>query len=218
MEEDGAIACLAYSPDGKLIAIGKFSDDPGVNEVRLSDSLTGKVVRTIVVDNRVDHSGRRDTYVTGGGGVPMSFVLGPFFGVSDVAFSGSGEELACASLDGTTRIWGVTSGRELATLRGRAGLGGSVAFSPDGKRIATGNSDGTASVWDVAESGGLAAAQDSVAGSAPRLVPIANACWSPQVPRWPPSALTTRKAMDCSVSSIQAQVSPRFARFQRGSR
>ena len=43
----------------------------------------------------------------------------------------------------------VTTGNELAILRGHAGMMVSSAFSPDGKRLATGSRDRTAKHWDL---------------------------------------------------------------------
>jgi len=48
------------------------------------------------------------------------------------------------------KVWDVTSGSELKTLRGHAPFITSVSFSPDGKHIAsTCQGDGTAKIWDV---------------------------------------------------------------------
>jgi WD40 repeat protein len=72
--------------------------------------------------------------------------------VHDVAFSPDGKMLATGSEedDYTAKLWDVTSGRELAALKGHTGRVTHVAFSPDGKIMATGSNDYSAKLWDVA--------------------------------------------------------------------
>jgi WD40 repeat protein len=65
-----------------------------------------------------------------------------------VAFSPDGTRLATASGDRMARVWEVTSGTELHTLRHGSAVVG-VAFSPDGTRLATASSDRTARVWEL---------------------------------------------------------------------
>lgn len=52
--------------------------------------------------------------------------------------------------DGFVRIWEVSSGRLLRTLRDHSNWVWSVAFSPDGTKVAAGYNDGTISLWNVA--------------------------------------------------------------------
>src|SRR5262249_44367615 len=47
------------------------------------------------------------------------------------------------------RLWEISSGKELRTLRGHSQPISSLAFSPDGKRIATGSEDHTVKIWDT---------------------------------------------------------------------
>ncbi|HEV2373673.1 MAG TPA: NB-ARC domain-containing protein [Streptosporangiaceae bacterium] len=70
--------------------------------------------------------------------------------VTTVAIAPDGAWLAAGGLDGTVRIWDVTSGRQRATFNGNAGPVMAMAVGPDGRWLATAFSDGLVRVWDVA--------------------------------------------------------------------
>jgi WD40 repeat protein/uncharacterized caspase-like protein len=63
--------------------------------------------------------------------------------VRSLAFSADGKTLASGSLDGTVKLWDVSTGAELRTLKGCL-----VAFSTDGKTLAVADV-GTVKLWDV---------------------------------------------------------------------
>jgi WD40 repeat protein len=76
--------------------------------------------------------------------------------VSSVAFSPDGRMLITGSRglvdgsrDSTARLWDVTSGTEVAVLRGHEDRINSVAFSPDGRTVVTGSQDKTVRLWDL---------------------------------------------------------------------
>lgn len=75
--------------------------------------------------------------------------LGHTSGVHTVAFSPDGRSLVSGSDDNTIKLWDVSNGREIRTLKGHGEVVRSVAFSPDSHSVATGNSDGTLKLWDV---------------------------------------------------------------------
>ncbi len=66
-----------------------------------------------------------------------------------LAFNPTGDLIASASLGATAKVWDVTTGRELVTLRGHTDRVLSVVFSRCG-RLATASHDGTVKVWDAA--------------------------------------------------------------------
>jgi WD40 repeat protein len=75
--------------------------------------------------------------------------LGHSEAVTAVAFSPNGRIFASGSGDRTIKVWDVSSGRELRTLRQPDWIT-TLAFSPDGLTLASGAGDGTIKLWDVA--------------------------------------------------------------------
>jgi RNA polymerase sigma factor (sigma-70 family) len=121
------IHCLAFSPDGALLASTGFVDPrKGIGRaaipIRLWQVATGREVRRLE-----GHLG----------------VL-----VGSIAFSPGGKLLASASWDNTVRLWDTASGKEVYQFIGNQGWEG-VAFSPDGKTQAAGEGQ-TIRLWEVA--------------------------------------------------------------------
>src|SRR5262245_25014816 len=48
---------------------------------------------------------------------------------------------------GEIKLWDLTAGQELLTLKGHAGCVRGVSFSPNGKVLASGSADGTIRLW-----------------------------------------------------------------------
>jgi WD40 repeat protein len=118
----GPISGLAFSPDGKTIAIAGI-------DVRLWDIVSGKPIGRPLMG-------------------PLSGLALPTFGTG-VAFSPDGKTLAIAGID--VRLWDVATGKQIGqplTVPSSGGQMRGVAFSPDGKTIASGGND--IRLWDVA--------------------------------------------------------------------
>src|SRR6186713_1959782 len=69
--------------------------------------------------------------------------------IQSVAFSPDGSKVLSGALDGTLKLWDVSSGRILRTFGGHKDWVNSVAFSPDGSKALSGSADKTLKLWDV---------------------------------------------------------------------
>ena len=52
-------------------------------------------------------------------------------------------------MDNTLKVWDLTTGKELFTLKGHSDLVYAVAVTADGKRVISGSWDNTLKVWDL---------------------------------------------------------------------
>jgi hypothetical protein len=124
----GATTAVAFSPDGRTIAIGGTDSDVRKGSVQLADAATGRVL-----------------------GPP--FLLPSM--VWGLALSPDGTTLltGCGDEDGEygdVRRWDVRTGREVGSPLRHRGKVAALAYSPDGRRFASGSRDGTARLWDAA--------------------------------------------------------------------
>ena len=154
---------LAFSPDGRQVAIGdepgrQFADDA---RVAIWDVRRGQIMQTVpdfVGDVAFAPDGER--IVTAGpegarvwdvrSGTVEATMAGHTGGVNSAAFSPDGRRVATAGSDGTARIWDAASGEQQLLLHGHSALVANAVFSDDGKRLATASADGTVRVWALA--------------------------------------------------------------------
>jgi WD40 repeat protein len=67
--------------------------------------------------------------------------------INVVTFQPGGTRLASDGADRTIRIWNVTIGAQILTLRGHRRAIERLAFSPDGTTLASTTLDGTVELW-----------------------------------------------------------------------
>jgi len=153
----GAVRAVAWSPDGKRLATGGAD-----RTVKLWDAATSQELATLkghfgeVFSVAFSPDGKNiatcsDDFTVKLWDVNATLELTTLKSdrpVRSVALSPDARMLATDS--GTrARVWDAITGRELASLQGRAGGVQSVAFSSDGKRLATSGIDQPAKLWDL---------------------------------------------------------------------
>ncbi|HEY9643535.1 MAG TPA: serine/threonine-protein kinase [Coleofasciculaceae cyanobacterium] len=83
------------------------------------------------------------------GEVPNTLNDGHTAPIRSLSLSGDGQLLASGSADQTIKIWDMTAGKLLQTLKGHTAPVWSVALSQDGKTLVSGSQDNTIKIWDV---------------------------------------------------------------------
>jgi WD40 repeat protein/predicted Ser/Thr protein kinase len=159
LRQDGEVASVALSRDGKILASGSFGTirlwDVAEGELQLDPiAAHNKWITTLVFspDGKTLFSGSDDstirlwnsqtgarklTIATGGGAVKT------------LAVSPNGTILASGSADKTIKLWNPTYGDRLQTLSGHQGAVNSLAISSDGKILASASDDKTIKLWDL---------------------------------------------------------------------
>ena len=157
-QHDGPVRCVAFSPDGKMLASG--SDD---QTVRVWDLATGQPVQTLPAFSQVTSitfSPDGKTLASGAAdrniciwdlttGKPRFMLWGHSQPVYSVSFSPDGKFLASGSSDSTIYLWDAGTGQPLQSLHAPQGIIASVTFSPAGGAMASASADGTVCLWDL---------------------------------------------------------------------
>jgi WD40 repeat protein len=157
------VQSLAFSPDGKLLAVGMQMIQAGARgEIHLWDVAAIKEVGLIKVGGSV----RTLHYLPDGTGLVAAsenevrvwdaatraekFVCkGHKATVTGVALSPDGSTLASSSQDGTVKVWDAKTGALLRTLEGHTNQVQGIACGPDGKLLASAGTDSSVRLWDA---------------------------------------------------------------------
>jgi WD40 repeat protein len=158
---DGAIVAMVFSPDGRLLCVGRYNGWFEMWEVssrhRLYEVL-GHPARDAAVEKvAFSPDGKRFATASGDGTAKLWAVDGghrvmtiwhPGY-VVDVAFSPDGRLIATGGGDHMARLWDAETGQNLAVFRGHGSIVSKVAFSPDGRHLLTGAHDWLVKLWDL---------------------------------------------------------------------
>jgi WD40 repeat protein len=113
------VGCLAFSPDGTLLATGGISP----HGVCLWETKTGKLKGSLLVSDGLD--------------------------CCQVAFSPNGAYLASLNIGAVVRVWDTSNRKELFKCDYCEIMQSVLAFSPDSNRIAIGDRSGTITIWET---------------------------------------------------------------------
>jgi WD40 repeat protein len=158
-----APSAVAYSPGGKLLAVGGQTVQtwnaarrelvathtlaPGVFVNGLAYSPNGRVIAAAYSDGT---AGLLDAATLAPLGAP--FRVTAMGNGETVAFSPSGNLLATGGDDGTVRLWSLADParpRALSTVRDSGTYVFTVVFSPDGRTLAAASTDNLTRLWGV---------------------------------------------------------------------
>ncbi|HEX4322157.1 MAG TPA: c-type cytochrome domain-containing protein [Acidobacteriaceae bacterium] len=157
------VTSVRFSPDGTMLAVG------GNKEVRLIDSVSGKVVARFVTDAGAVRSlafSPDGQLLAAAGGAPqiegeidiwnvasrqkIRTIRGHRDCIYSIAWSPDGKLIASGSYDRMIKLWDAGTGKELRNLQDHIDAVFAVAFSPDGRLLASASQDRTVKIWDVA--------------------------------------------------------------------
>ena len=117
-----AIGCLAFSPDGSILAGGdSFVSNPALAVIHLWDVAGGRELRRIPAHQQ---------------------------SVKSLSFAPDGKVLASTGAEPVIRLWDVATGREVHPDAGPRSALRSLAVSPADGSVFTGGDDGTVRRWD----------------------------------------------------------------------
>src|SRR5262249_16873152 len=131
-EQTGKVTTLAYSRDGRSLAVGSGREG-SAGEVRIYSILA-----TGLPSDK-----------------PAQILVGHQDAVLDVAWSPDGRVLATCGYDRLIKLWDAATGKELRTLKDHSDSVYGVTFSPDGRLLASASADRAVKVWNVATGGRL---------------------------------------------------------------
>ncbi len=158
---DGAVRDLAFSPDGRVLAVAED------RTASLLDAASGRTLCTLeghtdtVLGIAFDADGGRLATASADRtvrvwetrtGQELLTLEGHTGRVTCACFRPNGRLLASGSLDGTIRAWDLETGQLVRAEDGHPSGVQSLAFSPDGSRLASAGRDRTVRLWEV-ESG-----------------------------------------------------------------
>ena len=158
----GAVSAVAYSPDGKTLAIGGSHAAPielwdlagqSSEPRRLGDGAVAVFSLAFSPDGRFLATGGRDGAVklwNAASGQVLLESPGDDNAVAAIAFSPGRRIVASGGVDGTIALWDVIAGEEIRAWTGHRDAVHSLAFAPDGLTLVSAGGDGLMKLWQTA--------------------------------------------------------------------
>ena len=144
---EGGIKCLAFSPDGKVLAAGTQG---ALADVSLYVRTKGRDAIT-KTEREVDEFEPYGVILWDvATGRKLRRIPAHIQWVAGIDFSPDGKTLVSCGAETLIRLWDVASGRELHASNAPRSAIRSLAISPDGRTLATGGYDGTIREWNIA--------------------------------------------------------------------
>jgi WD40 repeat protein len=163
---DYYVSCVAFSPDGLLLAIGRsfegiklwqISTRQEICILKRSGTVTsltfspdGQLLANSNAGNTIKiwqlNSGE-ELFTLKTHPAKFNSTKRHTAKVNSVAFSPDGQTLASGSDDKTIKIWQLNTGKVICTLKEHLAPIQSIAFSPDGQTLVSGSWDTTIKVW-----------------------------------------------------------------------
>ena len=195
----GTIRCLAFSPDGALLAAAgtPLAPEPGVRGLVLVWQVSQqRLVRRLVATGRLPTPAAMACLAFSPGGdlvaagvnrrifvwrrktgALLAALAGHDAPINALAFSPNAETLASGSQDRTVKLWNMALRQEVATMTGYERFITCVAFSPDGNVLAVGSNDQSVVLLRAATMAEIRRAERKPAGSS---LPLAAGATSPE--------------------------------------
>ena len=160
---DSQIWCVAFSPDGKIVASGSGGYLGAPGQLKLWEAATGQEVATANESRSIrwidfspdgtlvataEHDGTaklRDTETL----QVLRTLRGHESGLDTAVFSPDGKHVATTSWDQTVRLWDSRTGDQVRLFNANSQQVYTVAFRRDGREIATGGQDHLVRLWNV---------------------------------------------------------------------